>query len=68
MSNYYSSNLQNDIDRYLRDQDNALKGLPVCCECDEPIQDDELYLFDDKFICPSCLDLNHRRYADEFLS
>lgn len=68
MSTYYSADLNRDIDRYQSDQDNALKGLPVCCECDEPIQDDECYMFDDKLICPACLELNHRRYVDEFIS
>ena len=65
---YYTANLNADIDHYLRDQDNALKGLPRCCECCEPIQEEQLYEFDGKLYCESCLNLNHRRYTDEFMS
>ena len=68
MSRYYSADLNADIDHYLEDQDRALRGLPTCCECHEPIQDDSLYLIDDKFYCESCINLNHRRYTDEFTS
>ena len=68
MATYYTANLNADIDNYLRDQDNALKGLPRCSECGEPIQDDYLYMIGDDFICESCLTLNHRRFTDEFMS
>lgn len=41
--------------------------LPKCCECDQPIEDDDCYEFDNDLICPQCLDDNHRRSTYEFI-
>lgn len=65
---YYSADLMRDIDKYLADKEELYRGLPRCAECEEPIQDDCLYEFNGKLICPYCLDLNHRRYTDEFIT
>lgn len=67
MSIFYSANLNLDIDRYLEEQDAQLRDLPICCECEQPIQGDQLYEFDGKLYCEDCVDLNHRRYTDEFM-
>lgn len=63
---YCSASLSHDLWRKEMDDQRWLSKLPKCCECEEPIQDDTLFVFDDKIICESCLELNHRRYADEF--
>ena len=62
-----TANPGRDADNWLLDQDNLLRRRPRCSECEEHIQDDILYEFDDKLICKDCLDLNHRRYTDEFI-
>lgn len=68
MSIFYSADLNRDIDRYLETQDAQLRGLPRCCECEQPIQDDCLYEFGGNLYCADCVDLNHRRYTDEFIA
>lgn len=68
MSIFYSADLNRDIDRYLEDQDAQIRDLPRCCECEEPIQDDCLYEFGGNLYCADCVDLNHRRYTDEFIA
>lgn len=41
--------------------------LPKCCECDQPIEDDNCYKFENDLICPQCLNENHRRSTYEFM-
>lgn len=55
---YYTADLNNDIDRKQRDDDEWLRTLPVCDECDEPCQD-QYYKIDEKIICPDCMWMNH---------
>jgi formylmethanofuran dehydrogenase subunit E len=50
-----------------REKQKELDGLPVCSECDKPIQDDVYYEFDGEFICESCLKENHRKWTDEYI-
>ncbi len=57
-----------DALRYEAEQEKALKRLPKCCECGEPIQSDECYEFDGDFICPDCLKNNHRKWVEDIVS
>lgn len=41
--------------------------LPKCCECDQPIEDDNCFEFDNQLICPRCLNDNHKRSTYEFI-
>ncbi len=56
-----------DALRYEAEQEKALKRLPKCCECGEPIQDDECYEIGDGLICPDCLKDNHRKWVDDYV-
>ena len=56
-----------DFDRYDRKQQEALDELPVCCECDQPIQDDECFEFDGELICPQCLKDNHQKHTEDYI-
>lgn len=40
--------------------ERELAALPVCCCCDEPIQDDHFYHIDGEDYCPDCLDCFRR--------
>ena len=57
-----------DALRYEAERERQRKRLPVCCECGEPIQDDECYEFDGELICPDCLKDNHRKWVDDYVS
>ena len=52
---YYTADLNADIRHYLDDQDRKLSELPVCCECENPIQD-SYYRVDHKCYCESCME------------
>jgi formylmethanofuran dehydrogenase subunit E len=57
-----------DLARRREDEiEKALARLPVCCECNEPIQDDTCFEFDGEFICPRCLTQNHRKFVDDLI-
>ena len=38
------------------EQEAALEKLPRCCQCDEPIQQDDAVYINDEYICDRCLD------------
>ncbi len=50
-----------------REQEQALEKLPVCGICGEPIQDEHLYLINDEFICPACLESDFRKNTEDFI-
>ena len=55
-----------DYDRYQEEQDKQLQKLPRCSECDNPIQTEECYEFNDELICPECLKDNHRKPVEDY--
>jgi formylmethanofuran dehydrogenase subunit E len=64
---YYTDNPVADFDRYDREETKRLSRLPVCAECGEPIQDEICYEINGEFICPECLDDNHKRWTEDVL-
>lgn len=44
-----------------------LDKLPVCSECDEPIQSDACYEFDGGLICEGCLENNHKKWVEDYV-
>lgn len=57
-----------DFDRYDRQQEEWLNGLPVCDCCGEPIQDDFCYEINGEYICKDCLDMHFRKAVDDIIS
>ena len=51
-----------------QEQEKRLAELPVCSVCSEPIQDEHLYLINDEFICPECLDRDFRKDTDDYVA
>ena len=56
-----------DFHRHSDKQERWLSRRPVCCECSDPIQGDEIYDFDGKLICPACLVENHFHATEEYI-
>ena len=50
-----------------REQAQALERLPYCEICGKPIQDDHLYLINDEFVCPACLERDFRKDVDDYV-
>ena len=51
-----------------REQAKRLERLPVCEICGEPIQDEHLYLINDEFVCPACLERDFRKDTEDYVS
>lgn len=50
-----------------RQQEEALERLPKCCECGEAIQSEQCYEINGEYICPDCLEENHRKYTEDLV-
>lgn len=48
-------------------QEKELEKLPYCEICGDPIQDDHLYLINDEFVCPACLEREFRKDTDYYV-
>lgn len=48
-------------------QQRELERLPVCSECDNPIQTEKFFLINDEFICPQCLIDNYRKDTEDYI-
>lgn len=55
------------FERHDTAQQRALKKMPECCECGNPIQEDMCYEYNDKPICDECMSNNHRKSIDYFM-
>ncbi len=48
------------FERHEAEQEKWLAKRPICSCCEEHIQDDRLYIINDEFICPDCIeDFSH---------
>lgn len=65
---FYSDDPIRDFERHDSGQARELKRLPICAECGEPIQDEHCFEINDELICEECLNQNHRKYVDDYIS
>ena len=63
----YSNDPIRDHEEREREAQNWLDSLPVCSECNQPIQDEECYEIDGELVCPSCLEENHRKRTEHYI-
>lgn len=47
------------------EQERKLQKLPICSECGERIMTDALYEINDEYICPDCMEKNHKKWTDD---
>lgn len=64
---FYSDDPVADFARHDWKQNQALQNLPRCERCRKPIQDEYLYLINDEFICPACLDRDFRKDVNDYI-
>ena len=48
------------------EQEAWLKRLPICEECNEPIQEDVLYDIDGTLYCEKCMKNLFRKWTDDY--
>ncbi len=64
---YYSDDPVADFLRHDADEAKELSRLPVCVECDEPIQDEYCFEINGELVCIRCLRDNHRKFTDDYV-
>ena len=64
---FYSDDPVKDFEAYDREQSKRLENLPVCADCDNPVQDDHYYLINDEVICPHCLEAGYRKETEDYI-
>ena len=65
---FYSDDPVADFERHDREQAKRLDELPFCEICGNPIQDEHLYLINDEFVCPDCLDRDFKKRTDDYIN
>ena len=53
---YYTDDPIADFKRHDAERQKELDKLPVCCKCDEPIQDDHLFAIYGDLYCEECME------------
>lgn len=48
-----------------QDFERWLKTRPICCECEEHIQDEFCYEINGEYICEGCMEQNHRKWTED---
>jgi formylmethanofuran dehydrogenase subunit E len=54
-------------ERHEREQERELNKLPVCSNCEEPIQDETAYYIDGEFICLACMAQNYEVRVEDYV-
>lgn len=52
---FYTDDPALDFEMYDADQNRKLERLPVCADCDNPIQDERAYYYNGEWICEDCM-------------
>lgn len=55
------------LEAHDREQQKRLKKLPVCCYCNDPIEDDFYYEINGEYFCESCLDMHFRKAVEDYI-
>lgn len=56
-----------DFLRHDREQQAHLARLPKCCECGQPIQDEEAFIINGEWVCEECLMELYKFRVDDFI-
>ena len=56
------------FEEYDREQNSKIQELPVCCYCDEPIQDESAYCINGDWYCESCLENHFKKYVEDCIA
>lgn len=65
---YRTDNPIADFERYDAEKEKAKEKLPRCSECGTKVQDEYFYEINDEVICSGCLDNNHRKWVEDYVS
>ena len=56
-----------DAAAYYDEQEREMEKLPVCSECDNPIQTSKCYQIEGKLFCPQCVVDNFQQDTADYI-
>lgn len=56
-----------DFNRLDAEQQKHLNSLPLCDDCEEPIQDEKCYEIGGEVLCEDCMKDRYERCTEEFM-
>lgn len=62
---FYSDDPVMDFEQHDRQQAKQMRELPICVDCDEPIQLGKCFEFNGEYICPACLVTYHQKDVED---
>lgn len=48
-------------------QHRELMKRPICCDCNEPIQDEHFYMINGDEICIDCMDTYYKKRTEDYM-
>lgn len=64
---FFTDDPISDFNRWDAEQQAKLYKLPICSECNEPIQEEYCYEINGGYICECCMN-EHRKWVDDIVS
>lgn len=61
---FYTDDPERDFRRWDEEQQSELNDLPVCADCDNPIQDETAFYLNGEWICEDCMEAYRMRVSD----
>lgn len=65
---YYTDDPVADAERYMEEQERALRKYPVCECCGEPIQTETLIHIDGVFYCYRCIEVHYEELTEDYIT
>lgn len=62
---YHTDDPIADFNRWDAERAEKESRLPLCCYCDQRVQDDYFYLINDEVVCEECLNNYFRHSAED---
>ena len=62
---FYTDDPIADFNRWEAEQEKKLERLPVCADCDNPIQDETAFYINGEWICADCIEAYRREVLPE---
>lgn len=67
MPMFRSDNPLDDFDQWDAERESWLARLPVCCRCNNPVQDEKLWDINGEIYCKECAEDEFEKYTDNYI-
>lgn len=64
---FYTDDPLRDFERFDAEQEKKIEKLPICCICNEHIQDDTCYVINDEVFCEECHNSEFKKRTEDLI-